>query len=623
MKFFKKLFVCILISALIFCFSPVTYAGINFTRMVEEIIVETLLKVGDGIFYIVSTSVGELVTTDAIVYNSVDKININYWEAGGAGSVKSIMSEVVETWYPVFMTIAMVVYMVVLVFAGLQVLLHSTAEKKAQYKEYLVSWVMGVMILCLFPYVMKYTVKLNEAAVGAMASYVSYAPPAVNKPAILNDSSAAMKIFGKIEFVEKMTGLGSISTSNVSSITDPMLQTRAIAQLNVNFVLVVVYFILIGQMIVLLFVYYKRAFMLAFLITVFPLVAMTYAIDKMGDKKAQSFGIWFKEFVVNVIVQTFHAVVYVVLVNSSVSNYIATKGSNWLFMIISILFLFQGEKILRNIFNVNSSANTLGTLAATGAVMVGAASKLGGGKSSNDVASGQDAADSKAAGLRQTARTTMGAGGTSVPQVMNQGGGTTTAPTPSTQGPENAGQYRGNDPDGVAPGGFDLGKAQDTVLQGAMARRLKGGLARGMVKGAGRTVGGIMGATYGLSQGDTADGKMLDNAIGGTYAGATLGEGVVSPISAGVNAIERRVSGNKLAKQIESGKMDENLSLNVPQEALIPPDVNMEEIIGKHGESMQEIYRQALAEMARTTARKGKAKGEMAFWNYIEQNTKK
>ena len=69
--------------------------------------------------------------------------------------------------------------------------------------------------------------------------------------------------------------------------------------------------------------------------------------------------------------------------------------------------------------------------------------------------------------------------------------------------------------------------------------------------------------------------------------------------------------------------MDEKLGLNVPQEALIPPDVNMDEIVGKHGESMQEIYRQALAEMHRTTARKGKAKGEMAFWNYIEHNTKK
>lgn len=623
MKLFKKIIISVLISALVFCFSPVTYAGIDFTRMVEEILVETLLKVGDGVLYIVSSSVGELVTTDAIVYNSVDKIDVNYWESGAAGSVKSIMSEVVETWYPVFMTVAMVAYMVVLVFAGLQVILHSTAEKTAQYKEYLVSWVTGVMILCLFPYVMKYTVKLNEAAVGAMASYAGYSAPAENKPSILSDASEAMKIFGEIEFVEKMTGLGSISDSTVGSIGDPMLQTRAIAQLRVNFVLVVVYFILIGQMIVLLFVYYKRAFMLAFLITVFPLVAMTYAIDKMGDKKAQSFGIWFKEFVVNVIVQTFHAVVYVVVVNSSVSNYINSQGQNWLFMIISILFLFQGEKILRNIFNVNSSANTLGTLAATGAVMLGAAGKLGGGKSGSGVASGQDTADSKAAGARQTARSTMGAGGTSVPNVMNQGGGTTTAPTPSTQGPENAGQYRGDDPAGVANGGFDLGKAQDTILQSAMAKRLKGGLAHGMVKGAGKTVGGLMGATYGMSQGDTADGGILENAIGETYKGAAIGEGVVSPISAGVNALERRASGNKLAKQIESGKMDENLTLNVPQEALLPPDVNMDEVIGKHGETMQEIYRQALAEMARTTARKGKAKGEVAFWNYIEQNTKK
>lgn len=655
MKMLKKFFVSILVATLIVGFSPVAHASLleDFTGMIQEIILETLIGVGDGILYMVSTSVGELVTTDGLVYNEVEKVNINYWNVTDSGSVKGILAAVVNKWYEVFFTIAVIVYMMALVVAGIQVLLHSTAEKKAQYKEYFVSWVVGVGILCLFPYVMKYTIELCEAAVKTIAAEdrgenePGYDPNSAEALAAADAKAAAdaivnsyltaekpWKDFGSMEFVRKMSGVADqsdkkdgaeITQENANSlIKNPMLQTRAYAQLRVNFVLLVVYFIMLGQMIVLLFVYYKRAFMLAFLITIFPLIAMTYAIDKMGDKKAQSFGIWFKEFVVNVVVQVFHAIVFYVVVSTSVEEYISNDGGNWLFMIISVLFLFQGEKILRNIFNVNSKANTLGTLAGTGLAMYGAVTSLGKKGGGNNIASEQDQKDTQAANQRQTTRSTMGADSASPTQVTDPSGGSTTGPSPSTQGPENSGQYRGNDPDGVAQGGFDLGSAQDTVLQGAMKRRLGRGFASGAANMIGSGVGGLMGATYKMAQGDKdGDGFIAGEAIAGAYAGSTIGKGVMTPVSAGINQLERRAEGNKLAKQIMSNEMDQTLGLDAVMERVVPPDVNPDEIAEKYGKTMQQIYREALAEMAKATARGGKAKGEMAFWNYIEQNTKK
>ena len=179
MKMLKKFFISILISALIVSFTPVAHADLkeDFTGMIQEILIELFVGVGDGILYMVSTSVGELVTTDGIIYNDVDKVNVNYWpkkidgsvEDVDPNSVKGILSAVVIKWSDVFFTIAIIVYMMVLVVAGIQVLLHGTADKKAQYKEYLVSWVVGLGILFLFPYVMKYTVLLNESAVGSIA----------------------------------------------------------------------------------------------------------------------------------------------------------------------------------------------------------------------------------------------------------------------------------------------------------------------------------------------------------------------------------------------------------------------------------------------------------------------
>ena len=579
---------------------------------IEEILVRLFLAIGDGIVYIVSRSVGEVVTTDALIFNKVTKLNINYWATGASTSIKGILHTVVNKWYNVFFEIAVIAYMIVLVVAGIQVLLHSTAEKTAQYKEYIVSWVVGVAILCLFPYAMKYTVKLGETAVAAIGNDVITTTP--SKPAILEDGAGAMKIFGEPEFVEKMT-------NGTDSSRDVMMYVRAKAQESKKFILVVIYFILIGQMMVLLLMYYKRAFMIAFLITIFPLVAMTYAIDKMGDKKAQSFSIWFREFIVNVVVQVFHAIVYVVMVESSVDTFISTNGQKWLLMLISVLFLFQGEKILRNIFSVKSKANTIADLATTAATYTAMTSLLKGGKK-DSIASQQDTADSNAIKERNTARANWRTGAVSATSALNESGDMIKAPSPSTQGSDNAGQYRDNDPDGVDTNGFDSGAALDNVTQSAMQHRMKNGLASRAAKLGFNTAGGLVGATFGMAKGD-ADGKMAENMLKSGHFGTQVSKGIFTPVTGAINIAERVHDGNKIAKQIESGALDSELNLDALAADMVPPNVNPDEIADKYGEDTQRIFREALAEAAKAGSRGGKAKADAAYWNYIKDNTQK
>ena len=169
-----------------------------------------------------------------------------------------------------------------------------------------------------------------------------------------------------------------------------MLNIRYFAKRDWNLSLVIVYFILIGQLIALLILYYKRAFMIAFLIAIFPVVVAIYPLNRTGNVKINPFGVWFKEFMINVFVQSFHAVTYRVVVSVGIGSY--TSSNNFLFMIICIFFLFQGEKIIRAIFNANSKAGTLGDMIMAGAFarkMVGGAKSLipsGGGGKNNDEA---------------------------------------------------------------------------------------------------------------------------------------------------------------------------------------------------------------------------------------------
>ncbi len=599
----------------------VTDTASQVATLVEEILVELLLPLGDGILYIVSKSVGEVVTTSKLVYNKVDKVSIDYWNIpAGASTVSGMMAKVVNPWYSFFNQIAIIVYMMCLIIVGIRIMFSSTGEQKAKFKEGLVSWVVGVAILVFFPYVMKYVVVINNTMIQSISDFAQGdADAVVSNPGILKlDFGDANDTFGETAFVELMVKEDTTagSTIDAGTIRDSMMRLRLYAQYKKKIILVAVYFILIGQMLVILFMYYKRAFMLAFLITIFPLVAMTYVIDKMGDKKAQSFEIWFKEYIVNVVVQLFHAVVFAVIISMGVERYL-NDDSQWLFMIISVLFLFEGEKILRNIFGIKSSANTIGDLAATGLAVYGVAKSVGGlAGGGGDKASAQDTKDEKGIQARMAQRASManhGGANAAKPQggdPSNPASGGNTAGT---------GSYEGNDPAGVGPAvQGDTSAARDTALQSAMARRLKRGFASKSISRAAKITGAAVAATYGLSKGDTGSG-IAANTLASATVGKAVGGVIAEPVAAVANKIEQKAQGNKVSKQIKNGELDSALGL--AEGTGIPPNLNPDEIIGKQGESVQEIYRQALAEMAKVAATKGKTKAEQAYWNYIDEHT--
>lgn len=581
-----------------------------------------IISIGDGILHIISQATGEVVTIDRLVFNEVGKLSIDYWEdiSDGASSsgnaIKSIMAVPVQKWYPVFQKIAIMVYMIVLVYIGISIMLSSTGEKKAKFKELVVTWFTGVMILFMFPYVMKYVIVINDATVGilkAKAESMGYATSggssAMAKEDLLNLSS----IYGKKEFAKY---LGSANG-------DIMALTRQAAwgeKDDPQISLAILYLILVGQTIAILVMYYNRAFMLAFLITIFPLVAMTYVLDKIGDGKNQSFSIWFREFIMNVIIQMFHAVVYILIVGSSITEFLKNGGKNFIFTVLCVWFLFEGEKILRGIFGLKSKAKTMGDLAASGAMMWAIAGKTGGlfKRNKNDVGTAQDHNESEAAASRVKSKTRS--------QEQNEKAATDALNDKKDNGlsTDSQGEYQGkkNEPAGVSTPQFDAQNARDK-LTGEMKRRLKGGLATRAVNFGAGAVGATVASTMAL-----ANGKQPGDVIGAIVGGKAIGQELATPLVKGVNAVERAYEGNKLARKIQNKEYDGALGIPNVDLPPIPPtmtmgdDINLDDVT-KDGVTMQEVYREALAAYAKAAARGGNAKGEIAYFEYLEKNLKK
>jgi hypothetical protein len=116
----------------------------------------------------------------------------------------------------------------------------------------------------------------------------------------------------------------------------------------------------------------------AFLITIAPLVTITYSIDKMKDGKSQAFDTWLKEFYSTVLVQPFHCVAYLVLGSSALKvmmpNGLPARADAFqpsdalgglIPGLVMIGFILPAENIVRKIFNVqpNNIGDTAKNLA--------------------------------------------------------------------------------------------------------------------------------------------------------------------------------------------------------------------------------------------------------------------
>lgn len=337
-----------------------THKSKGVLETLESWIASLIYGIAAGLHYLVGAALGggESITIDDLVFNQYDETKLSFYEKEGTGGSTLIHGDgetngldvVIKQWYNIFMRIALMGYMAILVYMGVRIMFSSTAEKKADYKRLFVDWVIGITILLLFPYVIKGMIEVNNAFVKTIEA---------NKGDFeTKKGEIATGTYYK-EFVEIYIDYEidwSKGTDYMSKMGDLAMKTQKIA-------LSVAFLIMTWQLMALIFFYYKRLFMVAFLIIIFPLVALSYAVDKVADGKSQAFNTWAKELMLNIFVQSFHAIVYVFTcctVYSAAGE--TSNGLDYILIIIGVSFLNKGEDIIRRIFGQVSGAGTMSSL---------------------------------------------------------------------------------------------------------------------------------------------------------------------------------------------------------------------------------------------------------------------
>ena len=331
-------------------------AGVNVVLREEEEDSAGLLEHAISIFITLFSSMtlgilrlvaGSNLTIESLIFNKYSPTSLSIFERM-AGEKNTIfdggMKNALTNTYSFFRSIAIIAYMMITVYMGVKILLSSTAEKGAKHKELFLYLIQGAIILFLFPYVIRYTIEINNA-------FVQY---------IYELKGKENPVYGSLSEAEdkRSEGLGAASavTSEVQDSLEAGEDYMSIMYRNAMWqgwiTYAICFAVMVKQLIAFLIIYFKRLLTVVFLIAVFPLVSISYAIDKIGDGKSQAFNNWYKEFALNVFLQSFHAIVYVI--GMALITEIGKGGMEGSLIIVILIleFISKGDEFLRGIFNV-------------------------------------------------------------------------------------------------------------------------------------------------------------------------------------------------------------------------------------------------------------------------------
>lgn len=327
------------------------------TSKTQPIVIDKEKFKGNLVDLIVSAFGGDTYVIPTIQY-SIDNIfagkipafDINFISPKDYGSAdmneKSVSyqtSNTVAKWYNAIRNLSVIGLLSVLVYSGIRILISSSVDDRAKYKQRIFDWLVAMCLIFFIHYIMLFTITMVDVLNGAIGGATSSIPVR-----IVDGSST------EAEFNTNLMGLVRIQVQ-YNDFTS-----------QVTFL--IFYIGLLVYTVKFTWVYMKRLITLMFLTIIAPLVAMTYPIDKMNDGKAQAFNAWLKEYIFTALIQPFHLIIYSVLVGSAIE----IVKVNPIYAIMVVAFMGPAEKLLRKFFGFDK-ASTPGALSQAGNMLGGAA----------------------------------------------------------------------------------------------------------------------------------------------------------------------------------------------------------------------------------------------------------
>lgn len=309
-------------------FSIIRIPGVGLASITERKISSELEKANKTYGTVESDieDIGQIFNIEDIIFNKIPILDINFFSNKAAGqdvqegSVVNTLRNVVSTWYVSFRNLVIMSLAIIIIYVGIRMAIASIPENKAKYKKMLFGWGQALIIVLTIHYIMLIVINLNEVIVNTI----------------------------------KETQIQIAQERGEESIYET-IRTRAYdVRFGIGFPAMIMYVALVIIWLRFLWVYIKRSFTMIILVITAPYIGAKYAIDSSSGKKGTSFTSWLYDFVMNVFLQSVHAIVYTALISTAL-NLSTQSLMGFVIALVLFNFMLQADEIFRNIFNFDKS----------------------------------------------------------------------------------------------------------------------------------------------------------------------------------------------------------------------------------------------------------------------------
>ncbi len=303
-------------------------------------------------------------TIEKIIFNKIPILNVNVFDRsldddttittsdGQEYNVISIIRQSVANIYQIFRNIAIIGLLVVLIYIAIRMGISSIGEQRAKYQKLFMNWLVSFIILFFIHYFILGVILVNQFVVSKIADQmeeeevvtelrlVDVIDPETGEPMVDEETKQRVQELREVEVT--ITKESSLYESVLEKAYD-MKATQGIAG-------TIMYMFLVYYMIKFLFIYFKRYFTVNILIVLAPLMAISYGIDKIKDNKSQTLGTWTGELTLNVLMQSMHALLYLIFMGMAFDLAFQESLIGIIIAFIFLNFMTKAEKLLFKFF---------------------------------------------------------------------------------------------------------------------------------------------------------------------------------------------------------------------------------------------------------------------------------
>ena len=283
--------------------------------------------------------------------NTIDMATICSCECGGCDSCVMYVQQLaveepliiklrglVATWYNIIRLIAMAAMLLVLIVVAIKMAISTVASDKAVYKRMLFDWLVGLIMLFTIHYFMVFVINLNDVFI----SVIQETSNGIN--------SIAMKQLSETE----------ITNPEIELKVYEQVRTRAYDPKLLNGISgTIMYMTLVYMAVRYTVIYLKRYLTILVLTLMAPAVGVSYALQKVFSGKSHALKTWMTEYIMNIIIQIVHALLYAIFISQAMILSLQSVAGIFIALIL-MNYTMKADELFKKIFKFGGGDSLLG-----------------------------------------------------------------------------------------------------------------------------------------------------------------------------------------------------------------------------------------------------------------------